>query len=182
MSEITRLIEERSSDAGVESARLFQAAYEELKALARSRLAQAGPLTLLDTTVLVNESWLRLSGQERLNVESRRQFFAYASEVMRSVIVDQIRARRAARRGGGVKADTLDTSIGDSVAADEQVLSVHEALESLAKVEPRLAKGVEMRYFGGLSETEIADALAINERTVRRDWDKAQLLLAAMLT
>lgn len=181
MSEITRLIEDRGPGAGVDSARLFQAAYEELKALARSRLAQAGPLTLLDTTVLVNESWLKLSGQQRLNVESRRQFFAYASEVMRSVIVDLVRSRAAERRGGGIKAEALDTAVGDSVSANQEVLNVHEALESLAKVEPRLAKGVEMRYFGGLNEQEIADALDINERTVRRDWEKAQLLLAAML-
>lgn len=181
MSKITQLIESQSVGAGVDSAALFEAAYGELKKLARARLARTGPMTLVDTTALVNESWLRLSGQQQLKVESRRKFFAYASQVMRSVIVDLVRERNAERRGGGVRAVTLDTAIGNGVATDDEALHVHEALESLAQVEPRLAQVVEMRYFGGLTEVEIGEALRLTERTVRRDWDKARLLLAAML-
>lgn len=182
MSEITQLIEAGTSQGGVPSEALFTAAYPELRKLARSRLAQSGPMTLIDTTALVNESWLRLSGKETLQVETRRKFFAYAAQVMRTVIVDLVRERQAERRGGGAKAMTLNTAIGDGVAvADDEALHVHEALESLAQVEPRLAQVVEMRYFGGLTEVEIGEVLGLTERTVRRDWDKARLLLAAML-
>ena len=181
MSEITQLIERQASGSGVDSAALFRAAYGELKKLAHARLARSGPMTLVDTTALVNESWLRLSGQQQLRVETRRKFFAYAAQVMRTVIVDLVRERNAERRGGGAKALTLNTAIGDGVAADDEALHVHEALESLAEVEPRLAQVVEMRYFGGLTEVEIGEALRLTERTERRDWDKARLLLAAML-
>lgn len=181
MSEITRLIDNPDAGGGVDSDALFRAAFDELRKLARARLAGAAPMTLLDTTALVNESWLRLSGQRRLKVETRRKFFAYAAQVMRTVIVDQIRARNAEQRGSGERALTLNTAIGDGIAADDEALHVHEALESLAQVEPRLAQVVEMRYFGGLTEAEIGDALGLTERTVRRDWDKARLLLASML-
>jgi len=181
MSEITQLIEEGTAQGGVGSEALFTAAYGELRKLAHSRLAQSGPMTLLDTTALVNESWLRLSGQAQLQVETRRKFFAYAAQVMRTVIVDLVRERNAERRGGGAKALTLNTAIGDGLAQDDEALQVHEALESLAQVEPRLAQVVEMRYFGGLTEVEIGETLGLTERTVRRDWDKARLLLAAML-
>ena len=177
MGEITQLIEggEHGKDA------LFTAAYAELRKLAHARLVQSGPMTLLDTTALVNECWLRLSTQATLSVESRRRFFAYASQVMRSVIVDRVRERNAERRGGGEKPLTLNTALGDGLASDDEALHVHEALQSLATVEPRLAQVVEMRYFGGLTEVEIGEALGLTERTVRRDWDKARALLAAML-
>lgn len=162
---------------------LFAAAYPELRQLARSRLRDGGRNTLLDTTVLVHESFLRFVNGQGLRADNRRAFFAYASQVMRSVIIDAVRERQALRRGGDLQRQTLDTHIADSTPGPEnEVLKVHEALEALAAAEPRLAKVVEMRYFGGYSETEIADALDITDRTVRRDWDKARLLLGAMLS
>jgi RNA polymerase sigma factor (TIGR02999 family) len=180
MSDITEIIA-RGQDDGVDNAALFEAAYPELKQLARSRLSRSGPMTLLDSTALVNEIWLRLSHQERLRVDTRRRFFAYAAQVMRTVVVDQLRERNAQRRGGGVRPITLDTALGDGIATDDEALQVHEALESLGQLEPRLAQVVEMRYFGGMTEIEIGEALGLTERTIRRDWDKARLLLAAML-
>lgn len=180
-SQITRLIEGRDTQDSVDSAALFEAAYGELKKLAHARLAGSGPMTLLDTTALVNETWLRLSGKARLQVDTRRRFFAYAAQVMRTIVVDLVRQRSADRRGSGVRPLTLNTAIGVGLAQDDEALHVHEALESLAVVEPRLAQVVEMRYFGGLTEAEIGEALGLTERTVRRDWDKARLLLAAML-
>lgn len=181
MSEITQLIEGRNADGGVPSAALFEAAYAELKKLAHARLAGSGHMTLLETTALVNETWLRMSGKSRLSVATRRRFFAYASDVMRSVIVDQARQRLAACRGSGEKACSLNTAIGNGVEQEDHALEIHEALQCLANVEPRLARVVEMRYFGGLTEAEIAEALDLTDRTVRRDWEKARLLLAAML-
>jgi RNA polymerase sigma factor (TIGR02999 family) len=98
------------------------------------------------------------------------------------VIVDSVRERQAERRGGDLTELTLNTAISSSLPANEQqMLDVHEALDALEQAEPRLAKVVEMRYFGGYTEIEIADALDLTERTVRRDWDKARMLLLAML-
>ena len=180
MSDITQLIASQDGD-GVDSTQLFTAAYPELRKLAHARLAGSAPLSLVDTTALVNESWLRLSGQQQLKVESRARFFAYASQVMRSVIIEHLRSRGTDKRGGGQRSVTLDTALGERLAAPEDILEVHEALESLARVEPRLAQVVELRYFGGLTEVEVGEVLGLTERTVRRDWDKARLLLAAML-
>jgi RNA polymerase sigma factor (TIGR02999 family) len=161
---------------------LFGAAYPELRKLARSRLRDGGRCTVLDTTALVHESYLRFVNGGQMRGATRRAFFAYASQVMRSVIVDAVRERMAERRGGGLPALTLDTAQADRLPSSEAaVLEVHEALQSLAQVEPRLAQVVEMRYFGGYSEVEIGAALELTERTVRRDWDKARLLLGAIL-
>lgn len=161
---------------------LFSAAYGELRKLARSRLHDGGRNTMLDTTALVHESYLRFIHGGQLRSEDRRAFFAYASRVMRSVIIDAVRERQAERRGGDLQRLTLNTQIIDNIpAGEDDVLKVHDALEALAQAEPRLARVVEMRYFGGYSEHEVADALGLTDRTVRRDWDKARLLLGAML-
>ena len=118
-----------------------------------------------------------------MHFASRSHFFAYAARVMRSVIVDFARERLAERRGGGQAALTLNTAIAESAGgADIDVIRVHDALEVLAQVNPRLVSVVEMRYFGGYTEREIAEALGVAERTVKRDWDKARLLLRAALT
>ncbi len=167
--------------AGAQSA-LFEASYGELRKLARSRLYDGGRNTLMDTTVLVHESYLRFIRSGPLRSDDRRAFFAYASQVMRSVIIDAVRERRAERRGGDLQRATLNTEVADGLpSGEEETLQVNEALDMLAAADPRAAKVVEMRYFGGYSEAEIADALQINERTVRRDWEKARLLLADML-
>lgn len=181
VGDITELIDHGNAAGGVDNAALFRASYDELKKLAHARLSRSGPLTLLDSTALVNEIWLRLSGRDTLQVDTRRRFFAYASQVMRAVIVDQLRERNALRRGGGERVFTLNTALGDGLAGSDEALQVHEALESLAQLEPRLAQVVEMRYFGGMTEVEIGDTLGLTERTVRRDWEKARLLLASMI-
>lgn len=161
---------------------LFSATYSELRKLARARLRGGGRNTVLDTTALVHESYLRFISGGRLRSEDRRAFFGYASRVMRSVIIDAVRERQAERRGGDLQRLTLNTEFSDNLpAGEDEVLKVHEALELLAQAEPRLAKVVEMRYFGGYSEAEIGEALDLTERTVRRDWTKARLLLGAML-
>jgi RNA polymerase sigma factor (TIGR02999 family) len=178
MSSLTQLIQQVG--AGDASARdeLFSAAYGELRKLARSRLRDGGRNTYLETTALVHESYLRFLNSGQLRIEDRRAFFAYASKVMRSVIVDAVRERQAQRRGGDLVEVTLDTLAAvDLPSGEAEVIHVHEALLALEAAEPRLAKVVEMRYFGGYSEVEIAESLALTERTVRRDWDKARLLL-----
>jgi RNA polymerase sigma factor (TIGR02999 family) len=156
--------------------------YTDLQRLARRHVRQAGHMTLLDTTALVHEAWMRLAGAQGAEFPDRRHFLAYAAQAMRSVVIDLVRARQAERRGGGQQHLTLDTAVADQIPqADADLLRVHEALDELAQVEPRLAQVVEMRYFAGLREQEIAEALGVTERTVQRDWQKARLFLSISL-
>jgi RNA polymerase sigma factor (TIGR02999 family) len=182
VSEITELL--HRVNAGDEAARdaLFAVLYQDLRKLARSRLRQSEPITLLNTTSLVHESYLRLLNARELEFADRGKFFAYAATVMRSIIVDEVRKRHAERRGGSAEHVELDTGAADGLAQeDEQIVRVHEALDELSALDPRLARVVEMRYFAGLGEVDIAAALGVTDRTVRRDWDKARTLLFAAL-
>jgi RNA polymerase sigma factor (TIGR02999 family) len=161
---------------------LFPLLYDELRRLARSRLSSGGRNVLLDTTALVHESFLRLHGAGKVELTDRDHFMAYAATAMRSVIVDYVRRKASEKRGGDVEHVTLDTGLADSLGAtDEEIVEVHEALEALAKVDARLVQVVEMRYFAGLTDDEIGAALGMTGRTVRRDWERARLLLAGML-
>jgi RNA polymerase sigma factor (TIGR02999 family) len=142
---------------------LFPTLYNELRRLAGS---------LLDTSTLVHEAYLRMQRDGGVSVANSEHFMAYAATTMRSIVIDFVRRRGAERRGGGLKRITLDTVAAEQIgaAADEEILAVHEALESLSEVDARLVRVVEMRYFAGLTEAEIAAALGITDRTVRRDW------------
>lgn len=160
---------------------LSASAYEDLRRLARARLRSSGPLTLLDTSGLVSDTYRRLVMQEHFQNYSRAQFLGYCSRIMRSVIIDLVRERNADRRGGNLQRVTLNTSIREAFSGDDEPLQIDEALAELAAQEPRLAQVVEMRYYGGYSETEVAEALSVTSRTVQRDWQKARVLLKAML-
>lgn len=161
---------------------VFEATYDDLRGVARARLSKGSRGTFLDTTSLVHESYLRFSSAGRLRIEDRQHFMRYAGHVMRSVIVDFVRERFAQRRGGDVLHVTLNSQIGDASSEGEsEILRVHEALDELAQYDPRMVHVIEMRYFAGMTETEIADALGVTDRTVRRDWEKARLLLAEAL-
>ena len=162
--------------------RLFPLVYGELRAIARRQL-RARPLgeATLSTTGLVHDVYLKLVDQSRAQWKDRAHFLAVASLAMRHVLVDRAKARNAAKRGGGQRRITLDE---ESISVDEQadaLLQLHEALEQLTRLEPRLARVVECRFFGGLSEEEIAEALDVTVRTVQRDWAKARMLLRRML-
>jgi RNA polymerase sigma factor (TIGR02999 family) len=171
----------QSGDEAAEKA-IFAATYDDLRGLAHARLRGGPPGQLLDTTSLVHESYLKIVRTGALRVEDRVQFFRYAGRVMRSVVVDFVRARFADRRGGEAIHVTLGPDLADPARdGATEILRVHEALEELAKHAPRLVQVVEMRYFGGMSESDIAEALGLTERTVRRDWEKARLLLLEAL-
>jgi len=161
---------------------VFDATYGELRGLARARLGKGGRGTLLDTTSLVHESYLRFADAGRLRIEDRQHFMRYAGHVMRSVIVDFVREGLAQRRGGDAPHVTLNSQIAAVTGTGEsEILRVHEALDQLAQYDARMVHVIEMRYFAGMTETEIADALGVTDRTVRRDWEKARLLLAEAL-
>jgi RNA polymerase sigma factor (TIGR02999 family) len=182
MADLTTLL--RKAQAGDSQAReaAFKLLYDDLYKLARSRLSHSGRNTLLDTGALVSEAYLRLSKAGGLVPNDRHHYLAYASRAMRSVIVDFVRARSAERRGGNEERITLTTEVSEGLSSgEEQILRVHEALEELAAVDERLVSVVEMRYFAGLTEQEVAAVLGVTERTVRRDWAKARLMLAAAL-
>jgi RNA polymerase sigma factor (TIGR02999 family) len=182
MGDITQLLHRarEGDDAALDA--LFAQLYPELRRLAHARLAGGDRHTLLDTTSLLHECYLKFAGAGRLDVTDRTHFLAYTARAMRSIIVDFARGRLRERRGGDAIHTELNTERIDGLpAGDEQVVAVHEALQDLAGREPRLARVVEMRYYGGLSEQEIADALGVTDRTVRRDWEKARLLLADAL-
>jgi RNA polymerase sigma factor (TIGR02999 family) len=180
VGDITQLIQR--AKAGEDSAleKLFEQLYEPLRGLARTRLARGGHQTLLDTTGLVHEFYVRLEHAGRVLVNDREHFMAYAARAMRSVVVDFARRRAADRRGGGAEKVPLTENIAET-GSEAEILQVHAALETLEKVDPRLVLVVEMRYFAGMTEQEIGKSLGINERTVRRDWEKARLLLASAL-
>ena len=160
---------------------IFSLLYDDLRRLAHARLQRNEPITLLDTTSLVHETYLRVLKSNRVDVSEAPRFMAYSAQVMRSVIVDFVRQRHAERRGGDDPHVPLDNAAESVQSAEAELLRVSEALDELAKVDERLARIVEMRYFGGFTEEEIALALNVNERTVRRDWQKARLILSLVL-
>jgi RNA polymerase sigma factor (TIGR02999 family) len=156
--------------------RLLPLVYDDLRRAARRRLGREGRAHTLSATALVHEAYLRLVGQRSSRWESRAQFLAVASEVMRRVLVDHARRRLAAKRGGGRAGVTLEPS--PAVAEREvDVLALDLALRELAGLDPRSARVVELRFFGGLSIEEAASALGVSHATVEREWTAARAWL-----
>jgi len=182
MAEITALLQSARQGDSAAVGRLYDHLYADLRRIAHAKLRQSEGITLLDTTSLVHESYLRLAKVGQVRADDRGHFLAYAARAMRSVVVDFARARLADRRGGGALQVTLDTAAAESATADDgEVVRVHEALDELAAIDARLVQVVEMRYFAGLEDTEIAQAMGVSKRTVGRDWEKARLFLFASL-
>jgi RNA polymerase sigma factor (TIGR02999 family) len=182
VGEFTRLLEAvRNGQPGAVD-QLVALCYRELRQLAHQRLRRTGANTLLDTTSLVHECYLRLVKVGEVDTSSRTHFLGYAGKVMRSIIVDLARERLTQRRGGNDQQVTLGTEVPDmSTASEQHLLRVDEALRELAVLDERLVQVVEMKYFAGLTWQEIAGVLGVAERTVRRDWQKARVLLHAEL-
>ena len=163
---------------------VYASLYPELKRIARARLRVQGRGANASTTMLVHESFVRLVGARGLRLEDRRHFFAYAAKTMRNIIVDTAREHLAERRGGGAEHVTLGDAEAAQVAdgrAGDDLVRVSEALRELERLDPELAELVEMRYFGGYGEIEIAELQGVTERTVRRRWEKARAWLFVAL-
>jgi RNA polymerase sigma factor (TIGR02999 family) len=179
--DITELLQAAQLGGDTARSSLFEAVYRELKMLARSKVSRESTLTLLSPTSLVHESYERLFKYDAKNVENRKLFFGYASKVMRSVIVDYVRERDAEKRGGGAQGVTLVTELAGERVDHTRVLAVNEAMEQLKEIDQRCHDLVELRYFGGFSVEECAEALGISLATAARDWEKARAFLAYRL-
>lgn len=160
---------------------LMPAAYDELKRMARRRLRGDGMATTLSTTELVHEAFLKLAQGSHHDFESRAHFFGAASRAMRQVLVDFARRRTAAKRGGGVELVSLGSRDAAIDVELDEILAVNAALDELERADPRLRSIVELRFFAGLSTTEIARLLGMATRTVERDWLKARLVILRSL-
>ncbi len=162
--------------------RLLPIVYSELRNLAhrRMRAESPGPATL-QTTALINEAYVRLVDGARVQCQNRTHFYALCARLMRRILVDRARARRAEKRGGDDRPVALGDWQGSVPACDEEVLALHEALERLAEADARKAEVVELRYFGGLTVEETAEALGMSRKTVIRDWDVARMWLRRQL-
>ncbi|GAB3338647.1 ECF-type sigma factor [Marilutibacter aestuarii] len=180
-ADITRMLgAARGGDRGALD-NVLATLYQELHSMARRQLAGQHGHTL-DATALVHEAYLKLIGRREAQFDDRAHFFAYAASAMRSVVVDYARQRLAQKRGGDLHRVTdLPEDLEGGVRLDEETLGLDTALTRLAEVDQRLAQVVELRYFGGLSELEIAGLLDRSERSIRRDWQKARMFLLASL-
>lgn len=181
LGSITRLLDEAHSGDNNAWSRIYSALYEELHRIARSLVRQR-TLGRVSATSLVSESWLKLVNA-KFSVENRRHFIAMVARAMRFVLVDETRREMAEKRAGGLQAVSLDDSM--DVGRDEdlaEIVAMDAALTQLEALDARLGALVEMRYFGGLDEAEIATALGVTDRTLRRDWRKARAFLLTQLS
>ncbi|MEW6746673.1 MAG: ECF-type sigma factor [Planctomycetota bacterium] len=162
--------------------RLFPKVYEELRAIARERLRHERRGHTLQATDLAHEAYLRLIDQTVADSGSRVRFLAIAAEAIRRVLVDHARARAAAKRGGGKRAVTLADDAAASIEDDVDLVALDEALEKLREEDERLYRCVELRFFGGLTEDEVAEVLNVSRRTVCEDWRLARAILHRWLS
>jgi RNA polymerase sigma factor (TIGR02999 family) len=176
-SDLTQLLIAWSNGDQAAREQLMSVVYEELHRLARRYMRNEFPGHTLQTSALVNEAFIRLVDQRNVHWRNRSHFFAISAQMMRRILVDYARSRNFAKRGGGAIKLSLDEGLIVSDKRSEEVVAVHEALEALAKFDQRQAQIVELKFFGGLSNQETADVLAVSPGTVARDWTLAKAWL-----
>ena len=157
--------------------RLFALLYDELRRMARSHLRREDAGHTLSATALSHEAWFRMAEQSRTQWRNRAHFLAVASLMMRRILVNHAMARRAEKRDAELVPVTLSGLEALALPADRDLVAVHEALLALEQMDPRAAKGVELRFFGGLENEEIAEVLGVSLATVKRDWALARAWL-----
>ena len=168
----------RSADVNrMDADALFKALYADLCRLARREVRRNGAHDIVGTSTLVHEAWLDISGRQSLSFENNGRFLAYASRMMRGLVIDRVRARYSKKRGGEFVITSLDTHDAEQVAQPEFLQDIGEALEQLSKLEPELAHVVDLKFFCGFTFAEVANMQGVSERTVQRQWEKARLLL-----
>jgi len=178
---VTQLLANWSQGDAAALTELTPLVYEDLRRLAHRHMGGQRPDHTLQTTALVHEAYLRLADQTNPNWQTRAHFFAVAARAMRHILVDYAKRYRSQKRGGGGVKIELDEAALVSPEESKEIIDLHEALESLATLDARKAKVVELKYFGGLNYDEIAEVLKISPVTVRRDWEFAKVWLYAEL-
>jgi RNA polymerase sigma factor (TIGR02999 family) len=177
--EVTRLLDAlRGGDPGALD-RLYPLVYTELRRAAAGLLRRERPGHTLQPTALVHEAYIKLADRAGADVRNRAHFFGVAARAMRQVLVDHARRRNAAKRGGGAVAVEVNSGLTDRALPFDELLALDDALERLGQVSHRLRQVVEYRFFGGLSEEEVAEVLGVTVRTAQRDWAKARAWLYA---
>jgi RNA polymerase sigma factor (TIGR02999 family) len=181
IGELTRLLRAHREGDRAAFDEIVSRVHGELRKMARQQLRKAPPGSTLDTVALINEAWMRLADESGIDWQSRAHFYAVTARAMRFIVVDHARRASAEKRGSG---DTLlpldeELAIADASrpAAPELVLAVHAAIDRLATFNERLARIVECRFFAGMNDNELAEALDVTPRTVQRDWIRAKAWL-----
>ena len=175
--EITQLLAEWSEGNQAALDQLYPLVYNELRRLAHGYLRRERKGHTLQTTALINEAYLRLVDQKHVHWANRSHFFGISAQIMRRILIDHARRYDYAKRGGGAQRISLDEAAVVAKQRGRALLMLDEALKSLAKIDPRRSQVVELRYFGGLDNREIAGVLKISENTVMRDWNMARAWL-----
>jgi RNA polymerase sigma factor (TIGR02999 family) len=177
MNDLTRILNQSETLGGNAAAELLPLVYEELRKLARARMASESPSHTLQATALVHEAYLRLGGDERRSWANRAQYFAAAAEAMRRILIDHARKRRAARHGGGQEHVALEEISVAVPGDDDELLAVHDALEKLAAHDAPKAELVKLKYFAGLTTEDAAAVLGLSTPTAKRHWAYARAWL-----
>lgn len=175
--EVTDLLVEWSEGNVEALEQLMPLVFDELRKLARSHFRHESEGHTLQPTALVHEVYMKLIDQRKVQWDNRSQFYAFAAMLMRRILVDHAKGRRAAKRGGHVQKLSLDEALGVPEPVDLDVLALDDALSALAEIDPRQAKVVELRFFAGLTLEEIGEVLDVSATTVKRDWRTARLWL-----
>jgi RNA polymerase sigma factor (TIGR02999 family) len=182
-SQITQLLVSlKNSDRSMVVAKLMPLVYDEFRALAERQLRRERPDHTLQPTALVHEAYLKLIDQTRVDWQGRTHFFAVGAQAIRRILVDHARTHKRQKRGGGAAKVVLDEAVALAPQRQEEILALDEALEKLAKLDPRQAQVVEMRFFGGMSVEDVASSLNVSKRTVEGDWTMARAWLLRELT
>jgi RNA polymerase sigma factor (TIGR02999 family) len=177
VSSVTRILEAIQAGQTQAAEELLPLVYDELRRIARAKMARERPGQTLQPTALVHEAWLRLGGDTQPAWQNRAHFFAAAAEAMRRILVERARRKLRLKRGGELERVELDAAEIAAPAEDQRLLQVHDALEALAVEDPQKAEIVKLRFFVGLGNEEIAALLRVNEKTVRRHWEVAKVRL-----
>jgi len=163
------------------SDKLFTALYEELHRMARRELSKRGGGVTLGATTLLHDAYLDISGREGAAFPDRNRFMAYASRVMRGLIIDYARSRQAQKRGGQFEITSIKTDVAEAIPDTTDLTELSDALDELATIDARLSRIVDLKFFCGFSFGEIAAMSGVSERTVQRDWEKARIFLHHVL-
>lgn len=180
--EITQLLDEWSNGNQAALDKLYPLVYEELRRMAHRFMRRERKGHTLQTTALINEAYLRLVDQKYVHWANRSHFFGISAQIMRRILVDHARGYLREKRGGGGQRISLDEIPLVTKERAEEIIMLNEALENLAKQDPRRSQVVELRYFGGLNNDEIGEVLKISANTVTRDWNMARAWLYQQLS